>query len=59
LSDSMVRLLRDPERYDRLRRQAWEWSRANTFDRSYDDFLKVVSDAATSAPNLESDLSPN
>jgi glycosyltransferase involved in cell wall biosynthesis len=57
LSASIVGLLRDPERYSRLRQQAWEWSHTNTFERSYHEFLKVVTEAASVAPDQEPTVS--
>jgi len=38
LAKGIVGLLGNPSEYDRLRRNAWEWSRELTFDRSYEAF---------------------
>jgi glycosyltransferase involved in cell wall biosynthesis len=39
LANAVVDLLTDRERYDRLRRSGWEWSRTLTFERTYSDFV--------------------
>lgn len=42
LGESIAGLLRDPLRYNRLRKAAWRWSREITFDQSYIDFKAAV-----------------
>lgn len=42
LAEGIVNLLRNQSEYDRLRRNAWEWSRELTFDRSYEAFLEIL-----------------
>ncbi len=41
LSDSVVKLLQDASRYERLRTNAWQWSKEINFGRSFDQ-LKVI-----------------
>lgn len=40
MAKEMVKLLQDQARYKTLQRNAWEWSRGMTFERSYQDFIK-------------------
>lgn len=42
LAAGIIRLLRDPQTYRRLRQQAWEWSKHITFDKSYTDFKTAL-----------------
>lgn len=42
LADEVVDLLTDRERYERLRRAAWEWSRTFTFEQSYSVLSSVI-----------------
>lgn len=42
LAHEVVDLLHDQELYDKLQRNAWEWSKEITFDNSYKDFKKVL-----------------
>lgn len=42
LASRVVELLADQPRYQRLRRNAWEWSKSITFDRSYTDFKEAL-----------------
>jgi glycosyltransferase involved in cell wall biosynthesis len=42
LSEGIVSLLQDPRRYATLRKAAWLWSKDLTFNRSYQDFKKVI-----------------
>ncbi len=42
LAKNIVKLLKDEEKYDKLRRNAWEWSREITFEKSYEDFKEVL-----------------
>jgi glycosyltransferase involved in cell wall biosynthesis len=42
LASGIVTTLQDESLYRQLRRQAWEWSKQITFDRSYKDFVKIV-----------------
>lgn len=43
LADKIVHALSDKERYERIRENAWRWSRDITFDQAYKDFRKVTS----------------
>ncbi|HUD10931.1 MAG TPA: glycosyltransferase family 4 protein [Candidatus Saccharimonadia bacterium] len=45
LASGIVKLLSDPKAYQTMRNDAWTWSKEVTFDRSYDDFAKVVQNA--------------
>ncbi len=42
LADRIVDVLNDRLTYNRLRTNAWQWSRRITFDKCYEDFKKVV-----------------
>ncbi len=42
LADTLVALLSDEKRYDMLRTAAWGWSREINFEKSYEDFLKII-----------------
>jgi glycosyltransferase involved in cell wall biosynthesis len=42
LAAGAVKLLGDPATYERLRRNAWQWSQELTFDKSYADFKQIV-----------------
>jgi glycosyltransferase involved in cell wall biosynthesis len=42
LADTIVSMLSDHERYERMRRRAWEWSKEINFERSYQDFLGAL-----------------
>lgn len=42
LADAAVSLLQDPDRYQRLRQAAWQWSRQLTFDQAYQDFTNII-----------------
>lgn len=42
LAAAATELLADPERYEQLRQQAWEWSKEFTYDRSYESLLSVL-----------------
>lgn len=46
LAAGVVKLLDDPISYERLRRNAWQWSQELTFDKSYTDFKQIVGLAA-------------
>lgn len=39
-------LLKDPATYEALQESAWQWSKEFTFENSYRDFIKMVSDKA-------------
>ncbi len=39
LGASIATLLKDTQTYERLRANAWEWSKQNKFERSYNEFL--------------------
>jgi glycosyltransferase involved in cell wall biosynthesis len=40
--EKMVELLQDKEKYERLRGNAWKWSKEITFERSYREFLLIT-----------------
>lgn len=42
LAKGIVELLSDPDRYERIRRAGWEWSKSITFDKSYSDFKEAL-----------------
>ena len=42
LAASMLGLLADSARYERLRTNAWQWSKQITFERSYKQFSKIT-----------------
>ena len=42
LADGIRTLLEDGDRYETIRRAAWDWSKEITFDQSYSDFKKVL-----------------
>lgn len=42
LADGVISLLGDEQRYQVIRRAAWEWSKEITFDQSYRDLKKVL-----------------
>lgn len=42
LAKGIAALLNDPQKYDRIRRMAWQWSKEITFDRSYNDFKQAL-----------------
>ena len=42
LAQSLQILLTDPVMYDRLRENAWQWSKEITFDKSYQQFLEII-----------------
>ena len=42
LAEKIVELLRDYKKYDRIKKIAWQWSKKNTFERSYQDFIKII-----------------
>jgi glycosyltransferase involved in cell wall biosynthesis len=43
LAKSLATLLSDQKRYARIRKNAWQWSKTITFDKSYQQFLKTIS----------------
>lgn len=42
LARGISQLLKDRKSYESMRRKGWEWSKTMTFDRSYEDFKKVI-----------------
>ncbi len=42
LADNIISLFDDKERYDRMRRDGWHWSKEINFEKSYKDFVKVI-----------------
>ena len=43
LAKNIIDLLDDKDNYEKLRRNAWEWSREITFEKCYEDFKKIIS----------------
>jgi glycosyltransferase involved in cell wall biosynthesis len=43
LAKNFLQMLNGREKYDDFRRQAWQWSREINFNRSYNDFIKILS----------------
>lgn len=42
LADGIVTLLQKDDVYETLRRNAWQWSKQITFNKSYEDFIKAL-----------------
>lgn len=42
LANGITTALRDPDAYEAMRRNGWEWSKQITFDQCYQDFMRVV-----------------
>jgi len=42
LAKGIAQLLQDKEKYDKLRTNAWKWSKEITFERCYGDFKKSI-----------------
>ena len=42
---NIVNLLSHPKKYDKLRQEAWKWSKEFTFDNSYLDFVTIIEGA--------------
>jgi len=42
LSQKIVKILEDKVEYERLRQNAWNWSKEITFEKSYEDFKKIL-----------------
>lgn len=42
LARKIVWLLSDKERYEQIRKKAWEWSKGINFEKSYEDFLRSI-----------------
>ena len=42
MGELLNKLLDDKALYDKLRRNAWEWSREFNFDNTYSDFLEII-----------------
>lgn len=42
MSEKIFSALSDKEEYERRRRNAWEWSKNITFEKSYEDFKKIA-----------------
>ena len=45
MADGIVELLTDPQRYQAVRHNAWEWSQDITFDKGYQQFNTVLETA--------------
>ncbi len=43
LAEGIVAALTDSTKYETMRSNGWEWSKLITFDKSYEDFMTVVS----------------
>lgn len=46
LAEGIVKVLQDTKLYQNLQKNAWQWSKTMTFDRSYQDFKQVLKEAA-------------
>ena len=44
LAENIVDLLNNKDNYNKLRKNAWEWSKEINFENSYKDFKKVIGD---------------
>ena len=44
LAQSIERLLSDAALYEKLRENAWQWSKEITFDKSYQQFLEIITE---------------
>lgn len=42
LADNIVNLLENKEKYEMLRKNAWEWSKKINFEKSYKDFINFI-----------------
>ena len=42
MAASILELLSDNERYERLRTNGWQWSKRLTFDNAYKDFSRII-----------------
>ena len=42
LSEKIQEALQDKESYERIRQNAWNWSKEINFDKSYEDFSKLL-----------------
>lgn len=42
LADNINKLLKNKDEYERLRKNAWEWSKQITFEKSYEDFKSII-----------------
>lgn len=42
LARRIVQMLSNKERYEKIRCNAWQWSKEINFDKSYEDFLKCI-----------------
>lgn len=42
MAENIISLLKDREKYDKMRFNAWQWSKEITFDRSYRDFISAL-----------------
>jgi glycosyltransferase involved in cell wall biosynthesis len=48
MGDRIIEMLADTERYASMRTAAWQWSKEFTFENSYQDFLEIMTRAASS-----------
>lgn len=42
LAKSMIQMLEDKTAYEKMRQNAWSWSKEVTFERGYEEFMKVI-----------------
>ncbi len=42
LAQKIILLFQDTETYQELRKNAWQWSKELTFDKSYEDFVRIL-----------------
>ena len=42
LAKNIIDILSDKEKYDTLRKDAWQWSKKINFGRSYREFLETI-----------------
>jgi len=42
LAENIIKLLKDKERYEILRKNSWEWSKEINFEKSLKDFEKII-----------------
>jgi glycosyltransferase involved in cell wall biosynthesis len=42
MAENIISLLEDKEKYEKLRFNAWQWSKEINFDKSYNEFIKFI-----------------
>jgi glycosyltransferase involved in cell wall biosynthesis len=45
LAEGIIKVLQNAKLYHKLQKNAWQWSKTMTFDRSYQDFKQVIKEA--------------